>query len=610
MDSKNRQQTLTYINKLIKQLSTLYGDAYYDVLRLTEIKNAIAAGENFTWKGNPAAEQKLNAILKSLSSKTQKIIYNGIAGSWKLGEDAVPAEILKKFGKENFKSEVHATLEQAVKDHREKGTTAHQFATQKRNGLTLSDRVWNITGNVKNEMEIIIQNGISEGKNADEIANQLKQYLNKPDKLFRRVKVVKTDKDGNTREYFVLSKAAKDYHPGTGVYRSSYKNALRLAITEVNRAYRRAEWESYQTNPLIKGYRIVLSNNHTTINPKTGMEEPFHDICDDLQGEYPKAFLWEGWHPHCRCKMIPVTLTREEMKERMIARRDGKLDEWKPKDEIKNLPQKLSEWSEKNRERIANAEKKQTLPFWIHDNKDLINIKTTPINHISSNLPAQLTPKSIYLNGEDYLFNRDFFDLLDKNKPVSLTVKKSGGSYFQSSKVAWDDKVVLDSKDRRDASPWFNKALVYHEYGHAIDQQRYLYVTPKVDLLFNKHRAYLAEKTGVQNTYRVTIVDKTLSKLYSRIQKMDDKVFQKLFGDSYGKKWDLLEQILSTRDTIKSLHPNYGNGHTDKYFKYIENRKKEYLAHAFENAFTGNKIFERYLPDIYKDLVNYINTLD
>jgi hypothetical protein len=369
--ASDRQALMTYINRLIKQLSALFGNACSDVLKLTEIKNAIAAGENFTWKGNPAAEQKLEAILKTLTAKVRKLIYNGIAGSWKLGEEAVPAEILRKYGKGNFEPEVHATLEQAVKDHREKGMTAHQFATQKRNGLSLSDRVWRITGNVKSEMEIIIRNGIAEGKSADRIANQLKGYLNEPDRLFRRIKTVKIDRDGNEREYYALSKAAKDYKPGTGVYRSSYKNALRLAITEVNRAYRRAEWESYQDNPLIKGYRIVLSNNHTTVNPRTGEAEPLIDICDDLQGEYPKFFLWEGWHPHCRCKMVPITLTREEMKERMIARRDGKLDEWKPKGEIKSLPKKMMDWLEKNRGRMEKANK---LPFWITDNRDRLQI--------------------------------------------------------------------------------------------------------------------------------------------------------------------------------------------------------------------------------------------
>ena len=58
------------------------------------------------------------------------------------------------------------------------------------------------------------------------LSRDVRRYLRNPDKLFRRVR----DKHGNLR----LSKAAKAYHPGRGVYRSSYRNALRLTATENN----------------------------------------------------------------------------------------------------------------------------------------------------------------------------------------------------------------------------------------------------------------------------------------------------------------------------------------------------------------------------------------
>jgi hypothetical protein len=137
-------------------------------------------------------------------------------------------------------------------------------------------------------MEVIIQNGIKEGKSAEEIQKGLRGYLNEPDKLFRRVRNRETGE-------LELSKAAQKYHPGQGVYRSAKANAMRLARTEITAAYRRAEWESYQNNPLIIGYEICLSNNHTTL--KNGKPIPLKDICDELAGVYPKSFLWTGWHP-------------------------------------------------------------------------------------------------------------------------------------------------------------------------------------------------------------------------------------------------------------------------------------------------------------------------
>ena len=38
-------------------------------------------------------------------------------------------------------------------------------------------------------------------------------------------------------------------------------------------------------------------------------------------------------------------------------------------------------------------------------------------------------------------------------------------------------------------------------------------------------------------------------------------------------------------------------------------KETEYLAHAFENAFLGNRVFQKYLPDIYAEMVAYIGAL-
>ncbi|MDR0697936.1 MAG: hypothetical protein LBG28_01765, partial [Tannerella sp.] len=184
-----------------------------------------------------------------------------------------------------------------------------------------------------------------------------------------------------------VDEGMKDYHPGRGVYRSAYKNALRLARTEINAAYRRAEWESYQKDPLIKGYRIMLSNNHTTL--KNGKPVPFTDICDELQGEYPKSFLWEGWHPQCRCRMVPVVISKEELFERMKARKEGRLEEWRPKGAVQDVQEKFKEWVKDNAERIAAAEKRGTLPYFLKDNRSAVQAIVDK-NGLKYSAPAKL----------------------------------------------------------------------------------------------------------------------------------------------------------------------------------------------------------------------------
>lgn len=156
-----RQEVIRYIASVEKQLYALFGRTYHAALKLAEVRKAIEAGASFTWKGNPAAERKLDQYLKDLSNKTALITKNGIIGSWDKGEARVKEQALDVFGR---RKEVTDICEQAVKAHRAKGATGHAYANASREGMNLSTRVWNLTAKAKQELEIIIQNGILEGK--------------------------------------------------------------------------------------------------------------------------------------------------------------------------------------------------------------------------------------------------------------------------------------------------------------------------------------------------------------------------------------------------------------------------------------------------------------
>ena len=232
------------------------------------------------------------------------------------------------------------------------------FMQRKEAGLNLSGRVWNLAGNAKRELEVILQNAIIEGKRGTEIAHSLREYLQEPGRLFRRVRNPETGQ-------LELSQAARAYHPGRGVYRSAYKNALRLARTELKAAQCEAAWQSARWNPLIVGWEIRLSNNHTTL--RDGKPCPFHDMCDELQGTYPKAFRFRGWHPHCRCEMLPIIAGREDRRElyRRIFKGDAReRASWSPR-AVEEVPQAFTDWVEKNRERARGW---RTVPRFIRDN--------------------------------------------------------------------------------------------------------------------------------------------------------------------------------------------------------------------------------------------------
>ena len=85
---------------------------------------------------------------------------------------------------------------------------------------------------------------------------------------------------------------------------------MRLARTETNMAYRTADQERWQRLDFVIGYRVVLSDNH-----------PEPDICNDLsakrgekgnRGVYPKDFVFKGWHPQCRCYVVPILADDKE----------------------------------------------------------------------------------------------------------------------------------------------------------------------------------------------------------------------------------------------------------------------------------------------------------
>lgn len=221
------------------------------------------------------------------------------------------------------------------------------FQTRKENGFTISDRIWKVTDQYKGEIELGIDLALGEGKSAAQLSRDVRQYLKEPNNLFRRVR----DKHGN----LVLSKRAAAFHPGQGVYRSSYKNAMRLARTEVNMAYREADAARWDELPFVVGYEIHLSGRH-----------PEPDICDDLKGKYPKDFKFRGWHPHCFCYCTTILSTDEEFDEmqRRILNGDD-ISNMPSANEVTDVPEGMKDWISDNAERAKGW---STVPNFIKDN--------------------------------------------------------------------------------------------------------------------------------------------------------------------------------------------------------------------------------------------------
>lgn len=68
---------------------------------------------------------------------------------------------------------------------------------------------------------------------------------------------------------------------------------------------------------------------------------------------------------NCRCRMIAIMISREEWAERVKARAEGNLEEWKPKNPVTEMPEAFNKWVKDNTGRIEAG---RHTPYWIQDN--------------------------------------------------------------------------------------------------------------------------------------------------------------------------------------------------------------------------------------------------
>ena len=345
--NKYDKSHLSHLNRYEKQITDLFATAVDEAAKISMVVQGVN-DKPFSWNDFPLAKKKADKLIEKLQGDIQIAIVNGIRNEWSLSNiknDALCNSVFK---------DLTLPTKQSKKYYNNNAEALEQFIARKNTGLNLSDRVWNYTQQFKQEIELALDLGIRSGKSADELSRDLRSYLKYPNKLFRRVR----DEHGELH----LSKTAKAFHPGQGVYRSSYMNARRLAATETNIAYRTADYTRWQEMDFVVGIEIHLSNNHNCKGVPAGM---YFDICDELKGRYPKEFKFAGWHPHCRCYATSILKSQEEIQadnERIL---NGERLTNNSVNAVANVPDNFNKWIENNSERIKRA---KSLPYFIKDN--------------------------------------------------------------------------------------------------------------------------------------------------------------------------------------------------------------------------------------------------
>lgn len=242
-----------------------------------------------------------------------------------------------------------------------------------KNGLNLSQIIWNYCQQTKSEFEMAMSNtiadGIKKGSSAEEVGKSIRKYLNDPDMMYRRYHTIKVQKNGKKKDVvtwrrrrIIDGKVRFIEEPlekvGMGVYRSARKNALRVARTEINAAYHKARNERWQNEPFVIGQYIHVSPQHN-----------IDDICNDLEGRYPKDYVWISWHSQCICTSDPITIQGEEKKEfykRLMAGED--MSNYVSPFAVLTMPEKYNQYIKDNSEAIVKAGMRGKLAWHLQDN--------------------------------------------------------------------------------------------------------------------------------------------------------------------------------------------------------------------------------------------------
>lgn len=270
---------------------------------------------------NKALKNFVDGILKEMRQDIRVKITDGMIGSWdlsnRMNNDIVKimsAGVTVPTGLMNSMTQLNLTA-------------MREFIQRTEQGMSLSKRLWDLSKTYKYELENYIASGITTGKDAVALSRDLTKFL----------------KGGVSTVYengVVTRAIGKDV---------SYQ-ALRLARTEVNMAYHMSNYNRRNQLKFVTGVEVYLSDSH-----------PEEDICNDMAGEYPKGYVFLGWHPNCICGSRSILLNEKEFVNYIES---GNIN---PQRYVRTLPDSALNYIAERKEKFLNY---KNMPYFLRYNFD------------------------------------------------------------------------------------------------------------------------------------------------------------------------------------------------------------------------------------------------
>jgi len=285
-----------------------------------------------------------------------------------------------------------------------------------RNGLYLSDRIWEQGEKYRNTMRDIIQEAVVIGQDAVTTARMIQQYVREGAMTL-------------AKNYPNMMKRMKGRIPGNISY-----EALRLARTEMTAAFGEGAISASRVAPSYTGMKWVLSKSH-----------PVPDICDTLStydsglgpGVYPPGDEPPyPAHPNCLCTLVPIH------------------------EEPEKFVEKLKRWTE-------NPESEPELEQWYENiyKQGEDKAKVPKASQKAAESVAKTAAEAMDKIAEEEIINLDDYEDLYKkylpsgygsNNPIEDVKKHS-------------DFLVLDTTAKeQEAAEYYTGSLGYQEYNEAL----------------------------------------------------------------------------------------------------------------------------------------------